>query len=89
MTGSVDASNLLLLRLSRVTKDVGSRTTSVLTRSNVWVGFSGRSGRFVLRLQLYDAQGVLLASFRTTPFMVRALGRFRTTGRVSTATVRG
>jgi hypothetical protein len=89
MTGSVDASNLLLLRLSRVTTDVGSRTTSVLTRSNVWVGFSGRSGRFVLRLQLYDSQDLLLASFRTTPFTVRALGRFRTRGRVSTATVQG
>jgi hypothetical protein len=88
-TGSVDASNLLLLRLSRLTSDVGERTTAFLARSQVWIPFSAESGRFYLRLELFDDSRTLLASFQTTPFVVRTRGVFRTRGGFSVATVRG
>jgi hypothetical protein len=88
-SGSVDTSNLLLLRLSRLTSEVGERMTAFLARSQLWIPFSAESGRFYLRLELFDDSRTLLASFQTTPFVVHTRGRFRTKGRFSVATVRG
>jgi hypothetical protein len=86
---SVDTSNLLLLRLSKLTTDAGTQVTASVVRSELWIPFSAKQGRFFVRVELFDSDRTLLASFKTSPFVVQTEGRFRTRGRVAVATVRG